>query len=56
MVLHGSRTQTYGETNNLWGNQQLKRNLSFGQNEGIAWSLDSNLRGNQLRKRSQSFG
>ena len=35
-VLHGLRTQTYGETNYL-----LKS--SFGQNQGIAWSSDSNL-------------
>ena len=43
-VLHGSQTQTYGETN------YLKRNLSFEQNQGIAWSSDSNLWGNQLFK------
>ena len=43
-VLHGPRTQTYGETN------YLKKNLSFGQNQGIAWSSDSNLWGNQLLK------
>ena len=42
-VLHDPRTQTYGETNYLM-------NLSFGQNQGIAWSLDSNLWGNQLLK------
>ena len=42
-VLHGSRTQTYGETNYLV-------NLNFGQNQGIAWSSDSNLWGNQLLK------
>ena len=41
-VLHGPRTQTYGETN------YLKKNLSFEQYQGIAWSSDSNLWGNQL--------
>ena len=40
-VLHGPRTQTYGETNYL-------SKSSFGQNQGIAWSSDSNLWGNQL--------
>ena len=40
-VLHDPRTQTYGETNYL-----LKS--SFGQNQGIAWSSNSNLWGNQL--------
>ena len=40
-VLHGPRIQTYGETNYL-------SILSFGQNQGIAWSSDSNLWGNQL--------
>ena len=35
-VLHGPRTQIYGETNYL-------KKLSFGQNQGIAWSSDSNL-------------
>ena len=42
-VLHGPRTQTYGETNYLI-------NLSFRQNQGIAWSSDLNLWGNQLLK------
>ena len=41
MVLHGPRTQTYGETNYL-------SKSSFGQNQGIAWSSDSDLWGNQL--------
>ena len=64
-VLHGSQTQTYGETNylkkilsfgqnqgiDLWRNQLLKEILSFGQNQGIAWSLDSNLWENQLVKK-----
>ena len=36
-VLHGSRTQIYGETN------YLEEKSSFGQNQGIAWSSDSNL-------------
>ena len=40
-VLPGPRTQTYGETNYL-------SKSSFGQNQGIAWSSDSNLWGNQL--------
>ena len=40
-VLYGPRTQTYGETNYL-------SKSSFGQNQGIAWSWDSNLWGNQL--------
>ena len=34
------------------GNQLLK-NLSFGQNQGIAWSSNSNLWGNQLLKKSK---
>ena len=46
MVLHGPRTQIYGETNYL-------TNLSFGQNQGIAWSLDSNLLRNQLLNKSK---
>ena len=40
-ILHGPRTQNYGETNYL-------TKSSFGQNQGIAWSSDSNLWGNQL--------
>ena len=40
-VLHGPRTQTYGETNYL-------SKSSFGQNRGIVWSSDSSLWGNQL--------
>ena len=47
-VLYGPRTQTYGETN------YLKKNLSFGQNQCIAWSSDSNLWGNQLLKENLS--
>ena len=47
-VLYGSRTQTYEETN------YLKKILSFGQNQGIAWSSDSNLWGNQLLKNQVS--
>ena len=43
-VLHGLRTQTYGETN------YLKKIIRFGQNQGITWSSDSNLWGNQLLK------
>ena len=50
MVLHGSRTQTYGETN------YLKKIISFGQNQGIVWSSDSNLRGDQLLKENLRFG
>ena len=34
----------------LMGKPTTKRNLSFGQNQGIAWSSDSNLWGNQLLK------
>ena len=45
-VLHGPRTQTYGETNYL-------KKLSFGQNQSIAWSSDSNLWGNQLIKKAK---
>ena len=26
----------------------LRKTISFGQNQGLAWSLDSNLWGNQL--------
>ena len=48
-VLHGPRTQTYGETNYL-------SKLSFGQNQGIAWSSDLNLWGNQRLKEILSFG
>ena len=48
-VLHGPQTQTYGETN------YLKKNLSFGQNQGIAWSSDSNIGGNQLLKEKSKF-
>ena len=29
------------------------KNLSFGQNQGIAWSSDSNLWGNQLLNKSK---
>ena len=47
-VLHSPRTQTYGETNYL-------KILSFGQNQGVAWSSDSNLWGNQPLKKL-SFG
>ena len=43
-VLHGPRAQTYGETN------YLEEKLSFGQNQGIAWSSESNLWRNQLLK------
>ena len=49
-VLHGPRTQTYGETN------YLKKIISFGQNQGITWSSDSNLWGNQLLKENLNFG
>ena len=48
MVLHGPRTQTYGETNYL-------SKSSFGQNQGIAWSSDSNLWENQLLKKDYEF-
>ena len=51
-VLHGPRTQTYWETNYLKNQvfSQLLKKSSFGQNQGIAWSSDSNLWGNQLLK------
>ena len=49
-VMYGPRTQTYGETNNL------KENLSFEQNQGLAWSSDSNIWGNILLKENLSFG
>ena len=39
-VLHGPQTQTYGETS------YFKEYLSVRQNQGIAWSSDSNLWGN----------
>ena len=39
-VLLGPRTQTYGETS------YFKKNLSTRQNQGFAWSSDSNLWGN----------
>ena len=48
-VLHGPRTQTYGETN------YLKKIISFGQNQDIAWSSDSNLWGNQLLTENYKF-
>ena len=40
-VFYDPRTQTYEETNYL-------SKSGFGQNQGIAWSSDSNLWGNQL--------
>ena len=71
-VLHGPRTQTYGETNYLskikfWteprycmvlGLKPMEKpttyqKSSFGQNQGIAWSSDSNLWGNQLLEKSE---
>ena len=77
-VLHGPRTQTYGETNYLeektefWteprycmvlGLKPMGKPItyqclsSFGQNQGIAWSSDSNLWGKQLLKEKiMSFG
>ena len=33
----------------------LGKNLSFGQNQDIAWSSDSNLWGNQLLKENSKF-
>ena len=39
-VLHGPRTQTYGETS------YFQKTLNIGQNQGLAWSSDSNLWGN----------
>ena len=38
------------------GKLTTERNLNFGQNQGIAWSSDSNLWGNQLLERNLSFG
>ena len=32
------------------------KNIGFGQNQGLAWSSDSNLWGNQLLQESLSFG
>ena len=46
-VLHSPQTQTYGETNYL-------SKSSFGQNQGIAWSSDSNQwKGQLLNKNSK---
>ena len=45
-ALYGPRTQAYGETNYL-----KEINTSFGQNQGIVWSSDSNLWENQLPER-----
>ena len=39
-VLHGPRTQTYGET------RYFQKTLNTRQNQGLAWSSDSNLWGN----------
>ena len=52
-ALYGPRTQAYGETNYL-----EEKTTSFGQNQGLVWSSDSNLWGNQLlrRKKTTSFG
>ena len=41
-VLHGPRTQTYGETSYF----QKKKKTSTRQNRGLAWSSDSILWGN----------
>ena len=49
-ILHGPQTHTYGKTN------YLKKIISFGQNEDIAWSSDSNLWENQLLQENLSFG
>ena len=48
-VLDGPQTQTYGETN------YLKKTISFGQNQGLGWSSDSNLWGNQLLEENYKF-
>ena len=42
-ALHGPRTQAYVET------KYIKKIISFGQNQGHAWSSDSSLWGNQVR-------
>ena len=47
-ILHGSQTQTYGETS------YFKKNPSTRQNQGLAWSSDSNLWGNQLLQENLS--
>ena len=38
---------------NLWGHQLLQENVSFGQNQGLAWSSNSNLWENQLLKKAK---
>ena len=48
-ALYSPWTQAYGETN------YLRKNKSFGQNQGIVWFLDSGLWGNQLPKKKQRF-
>ena len=46
-ALHGPQTQAYEET------KYKKRNhISFGQNQGLAWSSDSSLWGNQVQKKT----
>ena len=65
-VLYDPRTQTYEETNylkenyNFWTElrycmvlklRPIGKPTTFGQNQGIVWSLDSNLWRNQLLKR-----
>ena len=51
-ALHGPRTQAYGETNYL-----KEKTTSFGQNQGLVWSSDSNLWGNQLlNRKTTSYG
>ena len=48
-MVHG--TQAYGET------KYMKKIISFGQNQGLAWSSDSSLWENQVHKRNlTSFG
>ena len=34
----------------------LRKTISYGQNQDLAWSSDSNLWGNQLLKENLSFG
>ena len=50
--LHGPQTQAYGETK-----YSKEKTISFGQNQGLAWSSDSSLWGNQLlNRKTTSYG
>ena len=53
-ALYGPRTKAYGETKY---SKKKKKTTSFGQNQGLVWSLDSRLWGNQvLKEKTASFG